>query len=152
MVSLETFSNALVSLVANIIEIIVAIVGGIIDHLSVDGMIGFMGYLVKGLDVLVEAIVPLIDPIVRIVLAIINITSANETVNTAFHNFTSTTSENLSVIIGPADASSGLTYVLDGVLTQTDTNVAAYFLQGLWDLLTVVVDLVAAALAGLGGI
>ena len=152
MVSLEAFSNSLVTLVANIIELIVAVVGAIIDSLSVDVMVGFMGYLVRGLDVLIEAIVPLIEPIVRIVLAVIDITSTNEAANTAFHNFTSATSENLSVIMGPADASSGLSYVLDGVVTQTDTNVAAYFLQSLWDLLAVVIVLLVTALAGLGGI
>lgn len=152
MVSIEAFSNALVSLLASIVDIIVAIVGGLIETLSVDIMINFMGYLVRGLDVLVEAIVPLVDPIVRIVLAIINITTVNESANEAFHNFTSTTSENLSVILGPTNASSGMTYVLDGILTKTSTNVAATFLNSLFDLLTVVVDLITTALSGLGGL
>ena len=133
MVAIEEFSNALVRLTANIIEIIVHIIRSIMSNLSVDFMIKFMDFLVRSLDVLVEAIVPTIDPITRIVLAIINITESDPSANEAFHNFTSTASENLSVIIGPANASSGFTYILESVMTEADPVVAGYFLQVLWD-------------------
>ncbi|MDY6965280.1 MAG: hypothetical protein SVM80_04830 [Halobacteriota archaeon] len=152
MVSIEEFSNALVRMLTNLIEIIIGIVRDLMERTSTDSVVNLMGYLVQGLDVLVDAIVPLVDWISRMVFAMINITESNETVRLAFHNFTNTTGENLSVIIGPANASSGLMYVLEGMIKETDPGVAGALLQALWDMLAVIMEFITLVLTSMSSI
>jgi hypothetical protein len=90
---------------------------------------GLTIFISELLEPLTKAITAILPGLINTIGAVMDITMENETVNTAYHEFTNAMSENITTIAGPANASYGLTYMLNGTM-ELFTNEEMYTYAG----------------------
>jgi hypothetical protein len=148
--TLEEFVGHFGSLVKEIIVLIRDIAETVLHDVSAEGGKILIDFVVKLVDVVVGAIHPLIDWVVKIGIGAGEMVTTNETVNEAWHNVTGTVGGNVTEILGPQNASYGITYLLSGI-RGTDPAIAGEILSELLNTISSVIEIIIDLLISFGG-